>query len=51
MPLTVNLPGGNMSLSGPVQNSGDVRFRAAVRGMADIKCVLVRSVLINQYIP
>jgi hypothetical protein len=32
-----------MSLLGTTRTSRDVRFRAAVRGIADIKCALIRA--------
>jgi hypothetical protein len=40
-----------MSAFGPTRKSCDVRFRAAVRAIADIKRALIRSTPIYQYTP
>jgi hypothetical protein len=37
------MPLGGMSGVGPTRTSGDVRFRAPLKGIADIKRALIRS--------
>jgi hypothetical protein len=40
-----------MTAFGPTRASGDVRFRGAVKGIADIKRALIGSVPIYDYAP
>ena len=40
-----------MSVVGPTRTSGDVRFRAAAKGIADMDRTLVRSVPTYKYMP
>lgn len=41
----------SVAFFGPTEASADVRFRAFVKGKADVKCALIRSVPTYEYTP